>query len=147
MQADGEEDCSEAALIDRIAAGDRGALQTLYEIYFPRLVPFFTHVSSAPVEELINDTFFDVWQDSDMAVVGESIYVWIMRIALSHARLHGYTAPSAGLTLDQRAVMYLVYTGRAREEVAAIVGVPRGGVDALLSRSRASLTIGATGTI
>ena len=137
-------EADEAQLLARIAARDRCALLTLYEIYFPRLAAFFTHLSM-PIETLINDTLLDVWIDSDVVYSTGSTFVWIMRIALRRARLYstqwrpkdaGPTALLANLSIEQRAVMHFVYTGRSRDEVGEILGVSREGVDTLLGESR-----------
>ena len=57
-------DPRERALIERIAAHDRAALKELYLLYHRRLARFLTRVTSRYdlAEEIINDTFWVVWQ-------------------------------------------------------------------------------------
>jgi hypothetical protein len=140
-------EADEAQLFSRIAARDRCALLTLYEIYFPCLAAFFTNLSM-PIETLINDTWLDVWSDNDVVDSTGSPFVRIMRIAVRRARLYstrwrpkdvGPAALLANLSIDQRAVMHFVYTGRSREEVCEILGLPRAGIDTLLGQSREAL--------
>ncbi|MBS0420577.1 MAG: hypothetical protein JSR66_22910 [Proteobacteria bacterium] len=126
-----ERQLAQSRLVAQIAAGDRGALQALYEIYFPHLACFFSHLTAATVEDLINDTFFDVWKKSGELVAAASSHIWIMRLALYHARLQQPTAAT-----DQSAIKYLVYTGSTRAEVAEILSLSTHCVDALLTQTR-----------
>ena len=54
----------ECALMDRIATGDPGALETLYYRFHPRLARFLWRLIGRRegLEEIINDTFVDVWK-------------------------------------------------------------------------------------
>jgi len=129
-----DQQTAESRWVAQIAAGDRGALQALYETYFPRLTRFFSHLTAAPVEDLINDTFLDVWRQSGTFNVRESVWVWIMRLALDHARRKQSTD-----TLDKSALAYLVYTGGSRDEVAEILNLSFTTIDRLLIQARTAL--------
>jgi hypothetical protein len=126
-----DQQSADSRWVTQIAAGDRGALQALYEIYFPRLARFFSHLSAAPVEQLINDTFLDVWRRSGEFNAHESAWVWIMRLALDHARRQQPTA-----AMDENALTYFVYTGCARDEVAEILNLSPTSIDILLTQAR-----------
>lgn len=126
-----DKQAAESQWVAQIAAGDRGALQALYEIYFPRLARFFSHLTAAPVEELINDTFLDVWRRSGEFNAPESVWVWILRLALDHARRQQPTE-----AMDESALTYLVYTGCARDEVAEILNLSFATIDMLLTQVR-----------
>jgi RNA polymerase sigma factor (sigma-70 family) len=54
----------ECALMDRIATGDPGALETLYYRFHPKLARFSWRLIGRRegLEEIINDTFVDVWK-------------------------------------------------------------------------------------
>jgi len=55
---------NECALMDRIATGDPGALEALYHRFHPKLVRFLWCLIGRRegLEEIINDTFVDVWK-------------------------------------------------------------------------------------
>lgn len=54
----------EAALVARIAGGDRRAFETLYRLYHPRLTRFLMGLTRRPalVDEVLNDTLMVVWE-------------------------------------------------------------------------------------
>jgi DNA-directed RNA polymerase specialized sigma24 family protein len=142
----------EQRLLSRIARGNRLALRTLYELYFPRLAGFFAHLTltectSMTVENLIMATMHAVHRSSAAFNPGEAVHVWIMRTAFDNARVcpvsqssrHPGTSVIAQLDrlpIEGRAVMHLVYTGFGREETAAVLGVSPGCVDVLLAHAR-----------
>lgn len=89
------DDETEAELLQHIAAGDRAALETLYHSYHRRLDRFLARLTRRAdvIEEVINDTFWIIWQKAD-GFRGESrVSTWIVgiayRCALKTLRLHG----------------------------------------------------------
>ena len=77
----------EAALLRRIAGGDRAAFETLYRGYFPRLTRFLERVMRRPqaVEEVLNDAMLVVWRKA-ASFSGESkVSTWIFAIAYRKA--------------------------------------------------------------
>ena len=52
------------ALLERIAGGDRAALEALYRRYYPRLYGYLLRLTRRPevVDEAINDALFVVWR-------------------------------------------------------------------------------------
>jgi len=71
------------ALIERIARLDRAALKELYLLYHRRLARFLTRVTSRYdlAEEIINDTFWVVWQRAGEFRGASHVSTWIMGIA------------------------------------------------------------------
>jgi DNA-directed RNA polymerase specialized sigma24 family protein len=81
-------DQAEHALLACISADDRAAMDKLYLLYFARLAKFFLHLTVHVhlVEELINDTMFDVWQKGASIVADVSVAVTIMGLAYSRGQ-------------------------------------------------------------
>ena len=80
QRVDSDEDL---ALLERIAAGDRAAMQRLYFAYHRRLTRFLLRAVRRPdlAEEIVNDTMFTVWRCA-RDFRGESrVSTWVMGIA------------------------------------------------------------------
>jgi RNA polymerase sigma-70 factor (ECF subfamily) len=79
---------AERALLAFISAGDRSAMDKLYVLYFARLANFFLHLTAHAdlVEELINDTMVDVWQEGASIPANASVSVAIMGLAYSRGQ-------------------------------------------------------------
>jgi len=79
----GSADARDRALIERIARADRAALKELYLLYHRRLARFLTRVTSRYdlAEEIINDTFWVVWQRAAQFRGASHVSTWIMGIA------------------------------------------------------------------
>jgi RNA polymerase sigma-70 factor (ECF subfamily) len=77
----------EAALMARIAAGDRRAFEELYRAYHPRLARFLTHMTHRPplVEEVLNDTLMVVWTRPERFNGQSRLSTWIFAIAYRQA--------------------------------------------------------------
>lgn len=77
----GEDD--DSALLRRIAAGDRPALTSLYDAYQPRLCRFLGRQTRRQdvIEEVVNDTFFIIWQKAHEFREESRVSTWIMGIA------------------------------------------------------------------
>jgi RNA polymerase sigma-70 factor (ECF subfamily) len=73
----------ETDLVRRVAAGERSALETLYRGYQPRLARFLARTTRRAdvIEEVINDTFWVVWQKADRFRGDSRVSTWIMGIA------------------------------------------------------------------
>jgi RNA polymerase sigma-70 factor (ECF subfamily) len=76
-------DTRDRALIARITHADRAALKELYLLYHRRLARFLTRVTSRYdlAEEIINDTFWVVWQRAGDFRGASNVSTWIMGIA------------------------------------------------------------------
>lgn len=76
-------DAEDAALLERIAAGDRAAFEALYRAYFARLSRFLHRMVRRPalVEEAINDTLYVVWRRAGSFRPGVRASTWIFGIA------------------------------------------------------------------
>lgn len=79
---DAEHDC-----LRRIAQRDRAALAQLYRAYQPRLVRFLHRYTRQEglIEEVINDTFWVVWQRAAQYRGDARVSTWIMGIAYRQA--------------------------------------------------------------
>lgn len=76
-------DARDRGLIERIARADRAALKELYLLYHRRLARFLTRVTPRYdlAEEIINDTFWVVWQRAAEFRGASHVSTWIMGIA------------------------------------------------------------------
>jgi RNA polymerase sigma factor (sigma-70 family) len=77
----------EAGLVERIAAGDRRAFETLYRAYHPRLARFLQRMTrSTPlIEEIVNDTLLVVWRKAATFNGSSKVSTWIFAIAYRRA--------------------------------------------------------------
>ena len=78
----------ESVLVDRVAAGDRGALESLYHSYYARLAHFLWRVIGRTdgVEEIINDTFMEVWESAQRSRPRSiTVSTWLFGIAYGKA--------------------------------------------------------------
>lgn len=85
----------ELTLLRQVAAGDRAALAVLYRGYHRRLCRFLGRLTRRAdvIEEVINDSFWVVWQKAGGFRGDARVSTWIMgiayRCALKALRLHG----------------------------------------------------------
>ena len=77
------DDGRDRELLQRIAAGDRRALEQLYLSYRSRLGQFLSRLTGRrdAIEEAINDTFWIVWQKAAQFRGESRASTWIMGIA------------------------------------------------------------------
>ena len=77
------DEADEAVLLRRIADGERVALEALYRAYHRRLDRFLARLTRRAdvVEEVINDTFWIVWQKAAQFRGDSRASTWIMGIA------------------------------------------------------------------
>lgn len=77
----------ELALLGRIAGHDGAALKELYLLYHRRLARFLTRLTSRSdvAEEIINDTFWVVWQRARDFRGASLVSTWILGIAYRRA--------------------------------------------------------------
>jgi len=78
-----ERSADEAALLQRIAAGDRLAFEALYRGYYPRLTRFLERVIRRPhsIEEILNDAMLVVWRKAASFNGRSKVSTWIFSIA------------------------------------------------------------------
>jgi RNA polymerase sigma-70 factor, ECF subfamily len=147
---------TECELLATISAGSRSAMAELYLLHFARLAKFFLHVTGRVdlVEELINDTMFDVWRESANIGSATSVPAWIMGLAYSHGQMRiaaaGSTRPRVPtpapmdqqdflmkLPFEERAALHLTYAvGFSRQSIADIMNTSCERVDVLLADAR-----------
>jgi RNA polymerase sigma-70 factor (ECF subfamily) len=88
-------DATDRMLLQRMAAGDRVALATMYHGYHGRLCRFLSRLTRRTdvIEEVVNDCFWIVWQKAGEFRGDSRVSTWIMGIAyrcgLKTLRLHG----------------------------------------------------------
>lgn len=93
--AEPQADATERMLLQRMAAGDRAALATLYRSYHGRLGRFLSRLTRRAdiIEEVINDCFWIAWQKAGDFRGDSRVSTWIMGIAyrcgLKALRQHG----------------------------------------------------------
>jgi len=162
-------DSRDRALIVRIAREDRAALKELYLLYHRRLARFLTRVTSRYdlAEEIINDTFWVVWQRAGDFRGASHVSTWIMGIAYrrglkaikraslmraegdaSHEPWSGaeqrewLNAALARLPSEQRLVLELAYhLGHSCEEIAEIMNCPVNTVKTRMFHARKKLKL------
>jgi len=78
-----DDDARDRALLRRIAARDRAALEELYTLYHRGLARFLTRITYRYelAEEIINDTFWIVWQHAGEFRGASRVSTWIVGIA------------------------------------------------------------------
>jgi RNA polymerase sigma-70 factor, ECF subfamily len=81
---------AEGLLLALVSTGDRCAIDQLYIRYFARLAKFFQNMTVRAdfVEELINDTMFEVWKEGASNGTSASVMVAVMRLAYSRVQEH-----------------------------------------------------------
>lgn len=78
------ETSSDVKLINRIAAGDKLAMQTLFarhRTFVYRWLLGFVSNDETLAEDLLNEVFFDVWRQADRFEGRSSVSTWLMSIA------------------------------------------------------------------
>jgi RNA polymerase sigma-70 factor, ECF subfamily len=78
----------ESALMDRIATGDLGALETLYYRFYPSLARFLWRLIGRRegLEEIVNDTFVNVWNGAgSFRDASPVVSAWMFGIAYRKA--------------------------------------------------------------
>jgi RNA polymerase sigma-70 factor (ECF subfamily) len=154
---------TERELLATISAGSRSAMAELYLLHFAQLSKFFLHVTGRVdlVEELINDTMFDVWRERARIGSDTSLPAWIMGLAYSHAQMrpagaglppphvtrsapftkHGSAREQLDflmkLPFEERVALHLIYAGGfSRRSIADIMNTSCERVDMLLADAR-----------
>lgn len=83
MTIPSRDDATDLALLRQVAARDRTALAVLYRAYHPRLGRFLSRLTrrSELIEEIINDSFWIVWQKAENFRGESRVSTWLMGIA------------------------------------------------------------------
>jgi RNA polymerase sigma-70 factor (ECF subfamily) len=76
-------DTRDRMLLQRMAAGDRAALETLYRAYHGGLARFLSRLTRRAdlIEEIVNDCFWIAWRKADSFHGDSRVSTWIMGIA------------------------------------------------------------------
>jgi RNA polymerase sigma-70 factor (ECF subfamily) len=77
----------DAALMNRVAGGDRAGFEMLYRGYYPRLRRFLERITRRPqiVDEIVNDTMLVVWRKAPSYNRTAKVSTWIFGIAFRRA--------------------------------------------------------------
>jgi len=163
-----ERGLTETELLAAVAKADEGALRELYDCYYPRLARFLVRITSDDdlVAEIINDTFFVVWQKAAGFRGDSSPSTWIIGICYRRAMralarrgtfepLPAIEPVSSAPALDhrlnlnraiarlkpkQRAVVVLTYQfGYSYRDIAEIVNCPENTVKTRMHHARKAL--------
>lgn len=98
MTSSGAGDDADRSDIAAIAAGDRAALERLYERHRPGLVTFIRRVTGSDhglTEEVLQDTLMSVWRHAGQFNGDSRVRTWMFTIARRHAlgKLRGRPLP------------------------------------------------------
>jgi RNA polymerase sigma-70 factor, ECF subfamily len=80
-------DTSDAALIQSIAAGDRGAMRILFARHNVRVFRFLLRFvgDESAAEDLVSEVFLDVWRQADRFQARSQVSTWLLAIARNKA--------------------------------------------------------------
>src|SRR5260370_5049688 len=94
---------SDAILVNRIAAGDKLAMQALFARYqtpvYRWLLRFVSNETLA--EDLLSEVFFDVWRQAGRFERRSSVSTWLLAIA-RHKALSARRRRTDGAELDEK---------------------------------------------
>jgi RNA polymerase sigma-70 factor, ECF subfamily len=78
---------SDAALVARVAEGDRHALRLLFARHQPKVYRFVLRLvaNEATAEDVVNDVFFDVWRQAASFEGRARVSTWLLAIARNKA--------------------------------------------------------------
>lgn len=81
--AEGHHDISDERLVERIAAGDRVAMQRLYTRHHVRVYRFVLRIvnDAATAEDLTSDVFLEIWKHADRFEGRSEVSTWLFSIA------------------------------------------------------------------
>ena len=79
-------DASDAALIQSIAAGDKGAMRILFARHNVRVYRFLLRfVDQSTAEDLVSEVFLDVWRQAGRFQGRSQVTTWLLAIARNKA--------------------------------------------------------------
>jgi RNA polymerase sigma-70 factor (ECF subfamily) len=83
IAAEAEKSSSDVILVNRIAAGDKLAMQALFARYRTSIYRWLLRFvgSEALAEDLLSEVFLDVWRQADRFEGRSSVSTWLMSIA------------------------------------------------------------------
>ncbi|NKI96350.1 sigma-70 family RNA polymerase sigma factor [Rhizobacter sp. SG703] len=137
-------DADEAALLHRIALGERAAMESLYRGYHRRLDRFLARLTRRAdvVEEVINDTFWIVWQKAGEFRGDSRVSTWILgiawRCALKTLREHGDEPTEPADAASAADALHALDDPHARHELADWVAK---GMRRLTAEQRATMEL------
>jgi RNA polymerase sigma-70 factor (ECF subfamily) len=118
------DEADDVALLRRIARGERTALESLYRGYHRRLDRFLARLTRRAdvIEEVINDTFWVVWQKAGEFRGESRVSTWILgiawRCALKTLREHGDEPTDPADAASAADTLHALDDPHARHELA-----------------------------
>jgi RNA polymerase sigma-70 factor (ECF subfamily) len=93
---------SDEVLIERIAAGDKSAIRTLFERHHVKVYRFVLRIvrDAALAEDTVSETFIDAWQHADRFEGRSSVSSWLLGIARHRALDAARRRPTESLECD-----------------------------------------------
>src|SRR5262249_13351681 len=81
--ASGQQDTADEALIEKIAAGNRLAMQALFARHHARVYRFLVRIlgDNALAEDVTSDVFLSVWRQADRFRGRSAVTTWLLAIA------------------------------------------------------------------
>src|SRR5262249_34820349 len=97
-------DIADERLVERVAAGDRLAMEALYARHHLRIYRFVLRlVNDAPTaEDLTSDVFLDVWKQAGRFEGRSQVSTWMLSIARHRQCPHSAAAPTSRSTTTAR---------------------------------------------
>ena len=97
----------DAVLIERIAGGNKVAMQVLFARYNVRIYRFVLRMvrDQSLAEDLVNDVFLDVWRQADRFEARSAVSTWLLAIARFKALSALRRRPDVELNEDMAAAM------------------------------------------
>ena len=99
-------DKSDAALIQSIASGDKGAMRILFARHNVRVYRFLLRfVDKSTAEDLVNEVFLDVWRQAGRFQGRSQVTTWLLAIARNKALSALRCRPAEELDDEQAAAI------------------------------------------
>jgi len=97
------QEASDESLVERIAGGDRVAMEVLYARHHVRIYRFLVRLTgnATMAEDLVSDTFLDAWRSAEHFEKKSSVSTWLLAIGRYKALSELRRRPSE--RLDERA--------------------------------------------
>jgi RNA polymerase sigma factor (sigma-70 family) len=97
------QEASDERLVERIAGGDRAAMEVLYSRHHVRIYRFLVRLTgnATTAEDLVSDTFLDAWRSAEHFEKKSRVSTWLLAIARYKALSELRRRPS--VPLDERA--------------------------------------------
>ena len=119
-------DTSDAALIQSIGAGDKGAMRVLFARHNVRIYRFLLRfvADKSTAEDLVSEVFLDVWRQAIGFQARTQVATWLLAIARNKALSTLRQRPTEELA-HREVIDLIYYHEKSIAEVAEIIRVPQ----------------------